>query len=203
MAAISQTIFSDAFSWMKSFVFSLKFYWSLFLRLQLTRTNQILRHPLWPCSPAVDHLWICEVTYVWQNGDKSADKCRIAVMLGLLMLENLPLCLGGPVSRCNLSFGERWDIYTRRNSLDSLSHTMSRDHSVYTPSQWEMKLQCNIISYRLGAYPKRSQHVMQYGTWNILIVLLCCVFFVLMFSFIFVLLDLFMNIFHVQQSTLV
>ena len=33
MAAISQTIFSDAFSWMKSFVFWLKFHWSLFLRV--------------------------------------------------------------------------------------------------------------------------------------------------------------------------
>ena len=36
MTAFSQTIFSDAFSWMKSFVFWLIFYWSLFLRLQLT-----------------------------------------------------------------------------------------------------------------------------------------------------------------------
>ena len=32
MAAISQTIFSDAFLWMKSFVLWLKFHWSLFLR---------------------------------------------------------------------------------------------------------------------------------------------------------------------------
>ena len=31
MAAISQRIFSDAFSWMKSFAFWLKFHWSLFL----------------------------------------------------------------------------------------------------------------------------------------------------------------------------
>ena len=34
MAAISQTIFADAFLWMKSFVFWLKFHWSLFLRPQ-------------------------------------------------------------------------------------------------------------------------------------------------------------------------
>ena len=33
MAAISQMIVSDAFSWMKSFVFWLKFHWSLFLRV--------------------------------------------------------------------------------------------------------------------------------------------------------------------------
>ena len=35
MAATSQTILSGAFSWMKNFVFWLKFYWRLFLRVQL------------------------------------------------------------------------------------------------------------------------------------------------------------------------
>ena len=38
MTAISQTIFSDAFLWMKSFVFWLKFHWGLFLGVQLTIT---------------------------------------------------------------------------------------------------------------------------------------------------------------------
>ena len=36
MAAISQTTFSNAFSWMKMDEFRLKFHWSLFLRCQLT-----------------------------------------------------------------------------------------------------------------------------------------------------------------------
>ena len=36
MAAISQTTFSSAFSWMKMFELRLKFHWSLFLRVQLT-----------------------------------------------------------------------------------------------------------------------------------------------------------------------
>ena len=39
MAAILKTIFSYAFLWMKSFVFWLKFHWSLFLRVQLTITQ--------------------------------------------------------------------------------------------------------------------------------------------------------------------
>ena len=39
MAAISQTIFSYAFSWMKSFVYSIKFLWNLSLRVQLTTTQ--------------------------------------------------------------------------------------------------------------------------------------------------------------------
>ena len=36
MAAISQTTFSNAFSWMKIYEFRLKFHWSLFPRVQLT-----------------------------------------------------------------------------------------------------------------------------------------------------------------------
>ena len=36
MAAISQTIISNAFSWMKMFEFRLRFHWILFLRVQLT-----------------------------------------------------------------------------------------------------------------------------------------------------------------------
>ena len=39
IAAISQKTFSDAFSWMKSFVFWLIFHWSLFLSVQLTITQ--------------------------------------------------------------------------------------------------------------------------------------------------------------------
>ena len=36
MAIISQTIFSNAFPWMKMYQFWLQFHWSLFLRVQLT-----------------------------------------------------------------------------------------------------------------------------------------------------------------------
>ena len=39
MAAISQMIFSYAFSWIKSFVFWLGFRWSLLLRVQLTKSR--------------------------------------------------------------------------------------------------------------------------------------------------------------------
>ena len=43
MAAVSQTIFSGAFSWMKSLVFWFKFHWSLFLVVQLTITQYWFR----------------------------------------------------------------------------------------------------------------------------------------------------------------
>ena len=42
IAAISQTIFSDAFSWIKNFVFWLKFLWRWFLMMvQLTKTGVV------------------------------------------------------------------------------------------------------------------------------------------------------------------
>ena len=43
MAAISQTTFSSAFSWMKILIFWLKFDWSLFLRVHLTITQHWFR----------------------------------------------------------------------------------------------------------------------------------------------------------------
>ena len=43
MATISQTTFSNAFSWMKKFDFLLKCHWSLFLWVQLTITQHWFR----------------------------------------------------------------------------------------------------------------------------------------------------------------
>ena len=43
MAAFSQMIYSDAFSWMKNFVFWSKFHLSLFLRVQLTMLQHCFR----------------------------------------------------------------------------------------------------------------------------------------------------------------
>ena len=43
MADISQTIFSDEFLWMKSFVSWLKFQWNLFLRIEMTIAQHLLR----------------------------------------------------------------------------------------------------------------------------------------------------------------
>ena len=59
MAAISQTTFSNVFSWMKMYELRLKFHWSLFLRVQLTilqhwfrwllRASQVTSHCLNQC----------------------------------------------------------------------------------------------------------------------------------------------------------
>ena len=59
MTAISQTIFSDAYSWMKSFVFWFEFHWCLFLKLNcqwgnngsgngLVPTTSIYLNQYWP-----------------------------------------------------------------------------------------------------------------------------------------------------------
>ena len=44
MDAISQTTFSNAFSWMKMHEFRLRFHWSLLLRVQLTISQHWLRY---------------------------------------------------------------------------------------------------------------------------------------------------------------
>ena len=48
MTTNSQTIFSNAFSWMNNFVFSLKFLWCLFIRSQSTLTSIGLNYGLKP-----------------------------------------------------------------------------------------------------------------------------------------------------------
>ena len=69
MAAISQTIFSDASSWLKSFVFWLKFQWSLFLRVQLT----IIQH--WSSN----YLNQCIIA-ITRPGDKCFKTRRVIVL---------------------------------------------------------------------------------------------------------------------------
>ena len=43
MAALSEMAFSNAFSWIKHFIFPFKFHWSLFLRVQLTKSQHSFR----------------------------------------------------------------------------------------------------------------------------------------------------------------
>ena len=59
MAAILQTIFSNAFSWMKSFVFWLTFHLSLFLRVQLVITQHWFRYWLGTYSAPSHYLNQC------------------------------------------------------------------------------------------------------------------------------------------------
>ena len=81
MAAIPRKIFANVFSWMKSFLFWLKFYWSLFLRVQLT----INQH--WFSGLALNR-W---QAIIWTNVDPI--HWRIYAALGGDELKkNLPYC---------------------------------------------------------------------------------------------------------------
>ena len=44
---------------------------------------------------------------------------------------------------------------------------MNRDHSTYTPNQWEMALHCNAISHWLGAYTEGPLHETQIRYFDI------------------------------------
>ena len=57
MAAISHTTFSNAFSWMKGFVFRFKFHWSLFPWVQLTVSQHWFGQ------------WLGTEVITWSNAD--------------------------------------------------------------------------------------------------------------------------------------
>ena len=61
MAAIFQTIFSNAFSWMKMHELWLRFHWSLFLRVKLTIFQHWFRKWLSACQATnyyLNHWWL-------------------------------------------------------------------------------------------------------------------------------------------------
>ena len=95
MAAIFQTTFWNAFSWMKMLEFRLKFHWSLFLRVQLTIIQHWFRYWL-GASQATSHcLKQCWLVY-WRiyaspglnelkqekNQTKNDDKGKIVIVAG-------------------------------------------------------------------------------------------------------------------------
>ena len=57
-----------------------------------------------------------------------------------------------------------WIVYWSIKSVQSPEDKVRRDQFVNAPSQWEMTLHCNIISYWLGTYTKwsLSQHTLQH-----------------------------------------
>ena len=112
MAAIFQTTFSNAFSWMKIFKFRLRFHWSLFPRVQLTILRRPGNKPL--SEPMMVNLlthirvtrpqWVkgtvyyklalifitvwCQTGVTWTNGGLIF--CRIYASLSLDMLDQGP-----------------------------------------------------------------------------------------------------------------
>ena len=67
MDTISQTILSNAFSWMKIFEFRLKFHWSLFLRVQLTIFQHLFRYwfgAVQATSHYLNQWWSSQLTHI-------------------------------------------------------------------------------------------------------------------------------------------
>ena len=67
LAAISQTIFLGAFSWMKSFVFRSQFLWSLSMRVQLTINQHWFGYCLgaeWATSYYLKQCWLDSLTHI-------------------------------------------------------------------------------------------------------------------------------------------
>ena len=62
MVAISQTSFSNAFSWMKIYEFRLKFHWSLFPRVQLTIFQHWFSEPMMVRLPT--HICVTQPQWV-------------------------------------------------------------------------------------------------------------------------------------------
>ena len=65
MAAIFQTTFSNAFSWMKMFEFRLRFHWSLFPRVQLTIFQHWFRSGDKPLSEPMMVSLLTDICVTW------------------------------------------------------------------------------------------------------------------------------------------
>ena len=63
MAAVSQTMFSNAFSWMKMYEFRLKFHWIMFLMFQLTIFQHWFRYWLGAVQATSHYLNQCWLVY--------------------------------------------------------------------------------------------------------------------------------------------
>ena len=83
MAAIFQTTFSNAFSWMKMYKFQLRFHWSLFLRVQLTIFQHWFRYWLGAGQATSHYLNQWWLLYWW-----------IYASLGLNELTSTAKCCG-------------------------------------------------------------------------------------------------------------
>ena len=76
---ILQTIFSDAYLWMKSFVFWLKFHRSLFLRVQLTHWGRMI------------HICVSKTTIIGSDNGLSPDRRQAIIWTNAGILSIGPL----------------------------------------------------------------------------------------------------------------
>ena len=118
MAAIFQTTFSNAFSWMKMFKFRLRFHWSLFPRVQLTIFQALVQIMAWHRpgdKPLSEPMMVSLLTHIcvtrpqcvnyslwchrWWQGCRTGD-----VLFSVMIILNMLFLYVYFVSGCNKEF---------------------------------------------------------------------------------------------------
>ena len=101
MAAVFQTTFSIAFSWIKMYVFRLKFHWSLFLRVQLTWSSigsdnglapSRLQAIIWTNGGYFTDAYICVARPQWVNSSPPSASF-IPQWIGSALVQIMACCL--------------------------------------------------------------------------------------------------------------
>ena len=90
MAAISQTTFQDAFSWMKMHEFRLRFHWSLFLRFELTIFQHWFRQWLGADQATSHYLnqwWLILLTHICVTRPQWVKVKMVLTSIGIPMLK--------------------------------------------------------------------------------------------------------------------
>ena len=93
MAAVSQTMFSNAFSWVQMYEFSLKFHWSLFLRFQLTIFQHWFRYWLGAVQATSHYLNQWWLVYWRIYTSLGLNELRTDALMVISALVNTVLCL--------------------------------------------------------------------------------------------------------------
>ena len=138
MDAISQTTFSNAFSWMKVFEFRLEFHWSLFPRVELTIFQQCSSHYLNQC-------WLLYR--------------RIYASLGLneLKLPSFPLCF----VRCRVihdrDISKVYSIYINQIHVLNICFSDACLHTLFTVIFTWYNL-CEILFHTFSVHKTQSCH---------------------------------------------
>ena len=125
---------------------------------------------------------ICGRINGWVNSDEAGDLRRHWANYDIIVINNRMYSDENTFARCRLSAGyvEGWwccvsvtgDQIRGKNQRDTKcptkQQTMSQlhdngymNHFVNSPSQWEMTLQCNVVSHWLGTFTKLSRRILQ------------------------------------------
>ena len=140
MAAILQTIFSDAFSWIKRFVFRFKFHRSLFVRAQFTSPNNNLAPSHYP-----NQRWHDSLTYICATRRRSVKLIQKLFLFGSWENPNQLvgwLSMWWMVQSLKPTLPKKWPCFTA--IFYQLSTILHPIFHIYTEIAHNLQLQFNI-----------------------------------------------------------